>query len=577
MFVNVSSRDAGNSHHSSKKSDNNSVTYPSRTVVHPKLEMTEPGDADEREADAAAHDVMSGKVFRKFSGGGAGGGMAVSSQMESQLNQLQGGGQAMPDGLRGMMERGFDRDFSQVRLHTDGEAAGLSSSIHAKAFTHGNDIYFNQGQYAPETSEGQRLVAHELAHVAQGGGKVGRIPWGGYYFPIPVSKPSGPSYNPDVHLLFNGITLSIFHKNEKVDEFPAFSGKAAVKDNPYEGCFSYTKEKQMMKRVNPTDEGGPAPEGRYLLFTKDIATRHWYSRNFSETKRVQIHPQFSTNRTGLNIHGGYIPGSSGCIDLVYNDEAFFSELLKYAGEDSIVRLKVDYSNMGNLEHCIPWKTDEKFKEEYHRGKVAREVDDDTTKSEFSFFWRYDLSVAEDVAACELPFLGIDNPNSLGCYASNFQVNICNGVESLDCKPKAGTANEGDSGNAYRHALWQAMIYSVYGEKTAIDAGSAHESGKTMANNDCFLTKRAADVECDLRNNVIGRNIAAKNKNKSNKELAKLVLAEFHDNGLYVAVFEKFVCGYRVKIKKLTDAEYQQALDIVEKKGDNGLNLPNGAP
>ncbi|MBO7506062.1 MAG: hypothetical protein J6T67_01605, partial [Paludibacteraceae bacterium] len=65
-------------------------SYPSRTVVHPKLEMTELGDADEREADAAAHDVMSGKVFRKFSGGGAGGGMAVSSQMESQLNQLQG-------------------------------------------------------------------------------------------------------------------------------------------------------------------------------------------------------------------------------------------------------------------------------------------------------------------------------------------------------------------------------------------------------------------------------------------------------------------------------------------------------
>lgn len=174
MFVNVSSRDAGNSHHSSKKSDNNSVAYPSRTVVHPKLEMTEPGDADEREADAAAHDVMSGKVFRKFSGGGAGGGMVVSSQMESQLNQLQGGGQTMPDGLRGMMERGFDRDFSQVRLHTDGEAAGLSDSIHAKAFTHGNDIYFNQGQYAPETSEGQRLVAHELAHVAQGHGVLAR-------------------------------------------------------------------------------------------------------------------------------------------------------------------------------------------------------------------------------------------------------------------------------------------------------------------------------------------------------------------------------------------------------------------
>lgn len=174
MLVSENSLLSKNSHKSSFNNDNNSVSYPSSTIVHPKLEMTEPGDADEQEADVAANEVMSGKVFRKFSGGGAGGGVAVSSQMESQLNHLQGGGQAMPDGLRGMMERGFDRDFSQVRLHTDGEAAGLSSSIHAKAFTHGNDIYFNQGQYAPETSEGQRLVAHELAHVAQGGGKVGR-------------------------------------------------------------------------------------------------------------------------------------------------------------------------------------------------------------------------------------------------------------------------------------------------------------------------------------------------------------------------------------------------------------------
>lgn len=149
-------------------------SFPSRTLIHPKLELTELGDSDEQEADAAANEVMSGKVCRKISGGGAGGGMAVSSQMESQLNHLQGGGQTLPAGLRGMMERGFDRDFSQVRLHTDSEAAGLSSSINAKAFTHGNDIYFNRGQFSPETSEGQRLVAHELAHVAQGGGKVGR-------------------------------------------------------------------------------------------------------------------------------------------------------------------------------------------------------------------------------------------------------------------------------------------------------------------------------------------------------------------------------------------------------------------
>ena len=207
-------------------------SYPSHTIIHPKLEMTKPGDSDEQEADVAARDVMGGRVFRKFSGGGADGGMAVSSRMESQLNQLQGGGQALPDGLRGMMERGFDRDFSQVRLHTDGEAAGLSGSIHAKAFTHGNDIYFNQGQYAPETSEGQRLVAHELAHVAQGGKKVGReneeqpapYIWNSDYwasqFELKID-PSVLSLNPDILGDLNGnIHMNfLYNKIKKISDF----------------------------------------------------------------------------------------------------------------------------------------------------------------------------------------------------------------------------------------------------------------------------------------------------------------------------------------------------------------------
>lgn len=161
--------------HNSKRENQNSKAYPSRTIVHAKLEMTEPGDHDEQEADAVANIIVSGgKIARKISGGGGSSGIAVSQQMESQLSQLQGGGRQMPEGLRNMMESGFGQDFSQVRLHTDSEAASMSNSIHAKAFTHGNDIYFNHGQFAPETSEGQHLVAHELTHVVQRTGKIGR-------------------------------------------------------------------------------------------------------------------------------------------------------------------------------------------------------------------------------------------------------------------------------------------------------------------------------------------------------------------------------------------------------------------
>ena len=148
---------------------------PSRMMVHAKLEMTEPSDNEEREADLMADAIVSGgKISRAVEGNASQGGVAVPKGMENQLNQCQGGGRAMPDGLRSMMETGFGQDFSTVRLHTDNQAAEMSSAIHARAFTYGNNIFFNQGQYSPDTPAGQRLIAHELTHVVQGEGKVAR-------------------------------------------------------------------------------------------------------------------------------------------------------------------------------------------------------------------------------------------------------------------------------------------------------------------------------------------------------------------------------------------------------------------
>lgn len=150
-------------------------TQPSQTIVHAKLEMTNPGDHDELEADAMADTVVNGGTIRReISNGSSGGGVAVSAAMESQLAQAKGGGRTMPDGLRNMMESGFGRDFSNVRIHTDSQAEAMNNSLSAKAFTLGNDIYFNKGQFSPNTREGQHLMAHELTHVVQGSGKVGR-------------------------------------------------------------------------------------------------------------------------------------------------------------------------------------------------------------------------------------------------------------------------------------------------------------------------------------------------------------------------------------------------------------------
>ena len=66
------------------------------------------------------------------------------------------------------MEARFGHDFGNVRVHTDGRTGEAADALGALAFTRGNDIGFGAGRYAPDTPSGQRLLAHELAHVAQG-------------------------------------------------------------------------------------------------------------------------------------------------------------------------------------------------------------------------------------------------------------------------------------------------------------------------------------------------------------------------------------------------------------------------
>ncbi|TQV87425.1 eCIS core domain-containing protein [Aliikangiella coralliicola] len=93
----------------------------------------------------------------------------ASASFESSLSQSKGGGSPLPDNTRSEMESGIGADFSNVRVHTDSNAAQMSQNINAKAFTHGSDIYFNQGQYNPSSTGGKHLLAHELTHTVQQG------------------------------------------------------------------------------------------------------------------------------------------------------------------------------------------------------------------------------------------------------------------------------------------------------------------------------------------------------------------------------------------------------------------------
>ncbi len=80
---------------------------------------------------------------------------------------LRSPGQSLDRGTSTFMESRFGHDFSGVRVHSDGRAAESARSVNALAYTVGQNVVFGAGQYAPTTTAGKRLLAHELTHVVQ--------------------------------------------------------------------------------------------------------------------------------------------------------------------------------------------------------------------------------------------------------------------------------------------------------------------------------------------------------------------------------------------------------------------------
>ena len=93
-----------------------------------------------------------------------------SSALATEISQTKGHGRPVDRSTTRFMSSRLGMDLSDVRIHTGTRAARMNREINARAFTVGKDIYFNQGQYAPNTSEGKRLLAHEMTHVIQQGG-----------------------------------------------------------------------------------------------------------------------------------------------------------------------------------------------------------------------------------------------------------------------------------------------------------------------------------------------------------------------------------------------------------------------
>ena len=168
------------------------IHLPTTGAIQTKLAINKLGDIYEQEADRVSKEVMRTPEAQLQRDCACGGG-CPKCQMEqpdrehvrlqtkrvgsSDLGQnaappivhevLAAPGQLLDPATSTFMESRFGHDFSQVRVHTDSYAARSARAIDARAYTVGSNVVFAGGQFAPTTSDGRRLLAHELAHVVQ--------------------------------------------------------------------------------------------------------------------------------------------------------------------------------------------------------------------------------------------------------------------------------------------------------------------------------------------------------------------------------------------------------------------------
>lgn len=170
-----------------------SLATTARPLVQRKATLGPADDAYEREADAVAD-----RVTRMSDAGTLGAAPpairracaeertirtkraspndATDAGIATAERTATSGGTPLAPALRAHYEPRFGRDFSNVRVHADGNAATAAHAVQARAYTFGEHIVFGAGQFAPGTPSGRHLIAHELAHVVQqGGGAPARV------------------------------------------------------------------------------------------------------------------------------------------------------------------------------------------------------------------------------------------------------------------------------------------------------------------------------------------------------------------------------------------------------------------
>jgi hypothetical protein len=257
-----------------------SPSNPAAAMIQPKLEVGAANDKYEQEADRVARQVTGNgrptvqrtlslnKVQRQA---GPEDSFKAGGDFEAHLRRTQGSGTPLPDATRNEFESKFGSSFEGVRIHANAESNQLNRSIQAKAFTHGNDIHFASGQYNPTSSDGKRLLAHELTHTIQqtGGQSLQRTPGD-----LALGSNLSLSSTPSIQRKLNFEATELGGKLSKTAKFKGFFGKTS------------TYAKIQMELANYAKADGPGEELASLTILKQLVGQ-WQKNHLADKDNVK--------------------------------------------------------------------------------------------------------------------------------------------------------------------------------------------------------------------------------------------------------------------------------------------------
>jgi uncharacterized protein DUF4157 len=218
-------------------------------LIQAKLKISQPQDPLEQEADRMADEITDAGIAPAAQEIGSPNGLSAQQPAGAELPGMEfGTGEELDETTRTEAEARLGTDLSSVRAHTGPEANSAAEMLDARAFTIGRSIVFGPGEYSPDTGEGRRLIAHELAHVAQQGEGETQVQRQSTQKP----KPAQPQ-TPHDRMVVERAKKRLALLNKYVDQYAAREGRR-LRSKPERDALLEKREKMDIEGFNPFAE-----------------------------------------------------------------------------------------------------------------------------------------------------------------------------------------------------------------------------------------------------------------------------------------------------------------------------------